>query len=129
MSKRSNRPKICASRSDAVLVDHMSGGSRGELARQAADEPLASLGEDDERESSPKRPFNFTFRDNMFANIRVVKTKWACHICGKKFTRESHMLIHVLSYNGERPKVCPQCGKAFTRVNDCRRHEKIHRRR
>lgn len=52
--KRSNRPKNRASRGDAVLVDHMFGGSRPEIARQAGDEPLASPGEDDDRESSPK---------------------------------------------------------------------------
>ncbi|KAL5595010.1 hypothetical protein FOVSG1_008699 [Fusarium oxysporum f. sp. vasinfectum] len=28
-----------------------------------------------------------------------------------------------------RPFACATCGKAFTRVNDCRRHEKIHMRR
>jgi uncharacterized Zn-finger protein len=30
------------------------------------------------------------------------------------------------SHFGDRPYACSSCGKAFTRLNDCRRHEKIH---
>jgi hypothetical protein len=57
------------------------------------------------------------------------KKKWCCHICDKRFTRKFHQRSHILSHNGERPFACSKCGKAFTRANDCTRHEKIHERR
>lgn len=46
--------------------------------------------------------------------------------CNKSFTRNINLKGHVRSHFGERPYACSTCGKSFTRINDCRRHEKIH---
>jgi hypothetical protein len=35
---------------------------------------------------------------------------------------------HENSHRGERPYECPECGKASTRMNDCKRHQKLHER-
>jgi hypothetical protein len=61
--------------------------------------------------------------------VPVEKTKHVCHICSKRFTRRFHLTNHLRAHNAQRPFACSECGKAFTRSNDCRRHEKIHARR
>ena len=60
---------------------------------------------------------------------KAVVSKWNCAICDKNFTRHFHLKNHIKSHNGERPHACPECGKAFTRLNDCKRHQKLHERR
>jgi len=55
-------------------------------------------------------------------------SKWICPKCNKSFTRNLALQSHLLAHNGERPFECSHCGKAFTRQNDCTRHERIHRR-
>ncbi|OHE92072.1 hypothetical protein CORC01_12653 [Colletotrichum orchidophilum] len=52
--------------------------------------------------------------------------KFPCTICRKCFTRNINLKGHMRSHFGERPFACPNCGKAFARLNDCHRHEKIH---
>jgi hypothetical protein len=59
----------------------------------------------------------------------VAQTKWACHICPKRFTRGFHLRSHIRTHTAERPFPCSECGKTFTRANDRKRHEKIHERR
>lgn len=55
-------------------------------------------------------------------------TRFQCKVCNRRFTRNITLKGHERSHFGERPYACSNCGKAFARVNDCRRHEKIHRR-
>ncbi len=65
------------------------------------------------------------------ANTVRASTPFACTICEKKFTRGFALRNHIRSHNAERPFACSfGCSKAFTRANDCKRHEKtIHARR
>ncbi|KAG5658069.1 hypothetical protein KAF25_007020 [Fusarium avenaceum] len=61
---------------------------------------------------------------------RQVPGKFVCTICNRKdFTRNINLRSHERSHFGDKPYACSTCGKAFVRVNDCRRHEKIHARR
>jgi Zinc finger, C2H2 type len=62
------------------------------------------------------------------ANTVPTQTRWPCHMCDKRFTRSFHLRSHIRSHNGDRPFACSECGKAFTRDNDRKRHEKIHAR-
>lgn len=52
-----------------------------------------------------------------------------CELCNKYFTRGFHLRNHLRTHDGTKPFACRECGKAFTRKNDCTRHEKIHARR
>jgi len=56
-------------------------------------------------------------------------TRFLCELCGKHFTTAFHQRNHLRSHAGERPFKCSECGRAFTRKNDCKRHEKLHTRR
>ncbi|XP_058386798.1 LOW QUALITY PROTEIN: zinc finger protein 837 [Diceros bicornis minor] len=51
---------------------------------------------------------------------------YACHECGRAFTRTSSLLQHKRIHTGERPYQCPECGKAFVRCSGLYRHQKTH---
>ncbi|KAF2203708.1 hypothetical protein GQ43DRAFT_498183 [Delitschia confertaspora ATCC 74209] len=60
---------------------------------------------------------------------KPVISQWNCHVCGKNFTKNFHPRNHILSHNGARLHACLECGKAFIRLNEMKRHQKIHDRR
>ncbi|OHX00973.1 putative zinc finger protein [Colletotrichum incanum] len=60
---------------------------------------------------------------------RVETAKFKCKMCPKTFTRNINLKGHERSHFGERPYACSNCGKAFARLNDCRRHARIHARK
>ena len=68
-----------------------------------------------------------------FVAVRAVpaKARWECTEpgCEKRFTRGFHLRSHIRTHKADRPFRCSECDKAFTRANDCKRHEKIHARR
>lgn len=57
------------------------------------------------------------------------RARFACNICQRRFTRRANLTAHLANHSGERPYPCSRCGRAFTRVWDCRRHERTHLRR
>lgn len=61
---------------------------------------------------------------------RTGAKEFPCSLCGKKFTRKINQVSHERSHFGERPYKCTHmgCDKAFTRISDCQRHQKIHTR-
>ncbi|KAK4085083.1 uncharacterized protein Triagg1_73 [Trichoderma aggressivum f. europaeum] len=61
---------------------------------------------------------------------RTGAKEFPCSLCGKKFTRKINQVGHERSHFGERPFKCTHmgCDKAFTRLSDCQRHQKIHSR-
>lgn len=42
---------------------------------------------------------------------QATSNKHKCKFCGKRFSSDSALKIHIRSHTGERPFVCEECGK------------------
>ncbi|KAM4029688.1 gastrula zinc finger protein XlCGF66.1-like [Anomaloglossus baeobatrachus] len=49
-----------------------------------------------------------------------------CSNCGKCFTRKSHLVNHQRSHTGKKPFSCSECGKCFIQKSDLVRHQRSH---
>jgi len=49
-----------------------------------------------------------------------------CDHCGKGFTRDIYLKIHVRQHTGERPYKCDYCGKTFVASASLSMHKRVH---
>ena len=49
-----------------------------------------------------------------------------CHVCGKGFKFNCHLVRHTRTHTGERPYRCDTCGKGFTQKGDLGKHIRTH---
>lgn len=47
---------------------------------------------------------------------------YACCVCGRPFKKKAHLQEHFLVHTGEKPFVCPQCDKRFSRARTLKAH-------
>ncbi len=53
-------------------------------------------------------------------------SEYVCGVCGKVFSRNTHLRIHRMIHTGEKPHVCKVCGKGFNQRGNLNAHMRIH---
>ncbi|AMD22960.1 HHR191Wp [Eremothecium sinecaudum] len=61
------------------------------------------------------------------SNRRLIFVSKICPLCGKCFTRRSTLQIHLLIHTNLKPFKCSFCDKEFNVKSNLNRHERIHR--
>ncbi|KAI7789340.1 putative gastrula zinc finger protein XlCGF57.1-like, partial [Triplophysa rosa] len=54
------------------------------------------------------------------------KHSFACHICGKTYSRKGHLQDHIMTHTEQKPFSCPRCGNRFKHKRSVAVHMKSH---
>lgn len=70
----------------------------------------------------------FTSQERVRIHIRVAhgEKSCACEICGSGFSYRCKLLDHMRTHTGDKPFRCEVCGRSFSQKNHLRRHQMIH---
>ncbi|XP_053234825.1 uncharacterized protein LOC128408828 [Podarcis raffonei] len=86
--------------------------------------------EEEKRETEEKRENPFLAsgfrRIAMHEKTDTEKKRIVCAVCGKSFSRKSHLNEHQRIHTGEKPYKCAECGKSFRRSTDLSSHQRTH---
>ncbi|XP_076065938.1 uncharacterized protein LOC143039591 [Oratosquilla oratoria] len=76
------------------------------------------------------RTKGFNARYKMLIHIRTHTNErpYVCGQCDKRFSRQENLRIHARTHTGEKPYVCtvPGCGKAYSNSSDRFKHTRTH---
>merc|ERR1712142_186686 len=65
-----------------------------------------------------------SLRKHVFA-VHQKRKPFECTTCGRKFSHKETLRSHMLTHNGVKTHVCPQCGKSFLRSSQLTAHIRI----
>ncbi|VDP29114.1 unnamed protein product [Schistosoma mattheei] len=68
-----------------------------------------------------KDPINYSLKATTY-DMRYV----SCCVCLHRFGSQQDLQRHMRSHTGERPFVCPHCGKEFSLKHSMHRHARVH---
>ncbi|KAG8576473.1 hypothetical protein GDO81_009876 [Engystomops pustulosus] len=66
--------------------------------------------------------------DEQLSRTRATEKPFLCSDCGKKFTRKSSLIVHQRTHTGEKLFMCAECGKRFGLKSSMVRHTRTHNR-
>ncbi|KAK0517108.1 hypothetical protein JMJ35_000263 [Cladonia borealis] len=66
--------------------------------------------------------------NSFITTVSESENQWMClwPNCNQKFNRKENVKSHVQTHLDDRKYCCKYCGKCFVRINDRKRHKKIH---
>lgn len=105
-----------------------------EVTDSVEEEVSKSLSPSDRIYICPEQECGKSFKSGGSLKLHAVchtgKKEFPCPHCGKEFSQQSHLNVHVQTLHlGAKPHMCSVCGKQFSIKSNLKKHLKMHERK